>query len=66
MFKYFEPNRIFSITSRAPKYVLSLFIIVLSVGLAEALMNTMGIPSADSTSRSVEELSAIIIQNMKN
>ena len=38
MFKYFEPNRIFSITSRAPKYVLSLFIIVLSVGLAEALI----------------------------
>ena len=38
MFKYFEPNRIFSITSRAPKYVLSLFIIVLSLGLAEALI----------------------------
>ena len=38
MFKYFEPNRIFSITSRAPKYVLSLFIIVLSVGLTEALI----------------------------
>ena len=38
MFKYFEPNRIFSITSRAPKYVLLLFIIVLSVGLAEALI----------------------------
>tara|TARA_B100000029_G_scaffold323368_1_gene315714 strand:- start:122 stop:829 length:708 start_codon:yes stop_codon:yes gene_type:complete len=38
MFKYFEPNRIFSITSRAPKYVLSLFIIVLLVGLAEALI----------------------------
>ena len=29
-------------------------------------MNTMGITSADSTSRSVEELSAIIIHNMKN
>ena len=38
MFKYFEPNRIFSITSRAPKYVLSLFITVLSLGLAEALI----------------------------
>ena len=38
MFKYFEPNRIFSITSRAPKYVLLLFIIVLSVGLTEALI----------------------------
>ena len=38
MFKYFEPNRIFSITSTAPKYVLLLFIIVLSVGLTEALI----------------------------
>ena len=24
MFKYFEPNKIFSVTSRAPKYVLFL------------------------------------------
>ena len=38
MFKYFEPNKIFFITSRAPKYVLSLFIIVISVGLTEALI----------------------------
>ena len=38
MFKYFEPNKIFSITSRAPKYVLLLFIIILSVGLTEALI----------------------------
>ena len=38
MFKHFEPNRIFSITSRAPKYVLLLFIIILSVGLTEALI----------------------------
>ena len=38
MFKYFEPNKIFSITSRAPKYVLLLFIIILSVGLLEALV----------------------------
>ena len=38
MFKYFEPNKIFSITSKAPKYVLLLFIIVLSIGLAEALI----------------------------
>ncbi len=37
MFKYFEPNKIFSITSRAPKYVLLLFIIILSIGLTEAL-----------------------------
>ncbi len=38
MFKYFEPNKIFSITSKAPKYVLLLFIIVLSIGLTEALI----------------------------
>ena len=38
MFKYFEPNRIFSITSRAPKYILFLFIIVISIGLTEALI----------------------------
>jgi len=38
MFKYFEPNKIFSITSKAPKYVLMLFIIILSVGLTEALV----------------------------
>ncbi len=38
MFKYFEPNKIFSLTSKAPKYVLLLFIIVLSIGLTEALI----------------------------
>ena len=38
MFKFFETNKIFSITSQAPKYVLLLFIIVLSVGLTEALI----------------------------
>jgi heme exporter protein C len=38
MFKYFEPNKIFSITSKAPKYVLFLFIIILSIGLTEALI----------------------------
>ena len=38
MFKSFEPNKIFLITSRAPKYVLFLFIVVLSIGLAEALI----------------------------
>ena len=38
MFKYFEPNKIFSITSRAPKYVLLLFIVVISIGLTEALI----------------------------
>ncbi len=37
MFKSFEANKIFAITSRAPKYVLFLFIIVLSIGLTEAL-----------------------------
>ena len=38
MFKYFEPNKIFYVTSRAPKYVFLLFIIFLSVGLTEALI----------------------------
>ena len=38
MFKIFEPSKIFSITSRAPKYVLTLFIIVFSIGLVEALI----------------------------
>ena len=38
MLNYFEPNKIFSITSKAPKYVLFIFIIVISVGLLEALI----------------------------
>ena len=38
MFKYFEPNKIFSVTSRAPRYILFLFIIVISIGLIEALI----------------------------
>ena len=37
MLKSFEPNKIFAITSRAPKYVLFLFVIVVSIGLTEAL-----------------------------
>ena len=38
MFKLLEPNKIFQITSKAPKYVLFLFIIVLSIGLVEGLI----------------------------
>ena len=38
MFKILEPNKIFQITSKAPKYVLCLFIIVITVGLSEALI----------------------------
>ena len=38
MFKSFEPNKIFAITSRAPKYVLFLFVITLAIGLIEALV----------------------------
>ena len=38
MFKLLEPNKIFQITSKAPKYVLFLFVVVLSVGLVEALI----------------------------
>ena len=38
MFKSFEPNKIFAITSKAPKYVLFSFIVVLTIGLTEALI----------------------------
>ena len=38
MLKYLELNKIFSFTSKAPKYVLFLFIVVLSIGLLEALV----------------------------
>ena len=38
MFRYFKPNKIFYVTSRAPKYVFLLFIIFFSVGLTEALI----------------------------
>jgi heme exporter protein C len=38
MFKFFEPNKIFLITSKAPKYVTAIFIVVLSIGLVEALI----------------------------
>ena len=38
MIKFFNPNKIFSITSKAPKYVMVLFIIVLLIGLLEALV----------------------------
>ena len=38
MFKYFEPHKIFLITSKAPKYVLFLFVITISIGLTEALI----------------------------
>jgi heme exporter protein C len=38
MFKLFQPNKIFQITSKAPKYILLLFVIVFSIGLMEALI----------------------------
>ena len=38
MLKYFEPNKIFVITSKAPKYVLGLFFIIVFIGLIEALI----------------------------
>ena len=37
MLNFLEPNRIFTITSKAPKYVLFLFVIFFSIGLTEAL-----------------------------
>ena len=38
MLKNFEPNKLFTITSKAPKYVLGLFFIIISIGLIEALI----------------------------
>tara|TARA_B100002051_G_scaffold124570_1_gene118603 strand:+ start:1000 stop:1707 length:708 start_codon:yes stop_codon:yes gene_type:complete len=38
MFKYFDPKYIFFYTSRAQKFILFLFIVVLSIGLLEALV----------------------------
>ena len=38
MFKYFEPNKIFSFTSKAPRYVFLVFIVILTIGLTEALI----------------------------
>ena len=38
MFNFFEPNRIFAITSKATKYIFFIFILVLSIGLLEALV----------------------------
>ncbi len=38
MLNFFEQNRIFAITSKAPKYVFFIFILVLIIGLVEALV----------------------------
>ena len=38
MLSQFDPYKLFSLTSRAPKYVLMAFVIVLTVGLLEALI----------------------------
>jgi len=38
MLKNFEPNKIFLITSKAPKYIIFIFIITISIGLLEALI----------------------------
>ena len=38
MFKFLQPAKIFLITSKAPKYVMALFIVVISIGLVEALI----------------------------
>ena len=38
MFSFIDSSKIFSITSKAPKYVFFIFIIVLSIGLIEALL----------------------------
>ena len=38
MFKIFEPGKIFVITSKAHKYVMFLFVVVICIGLLEALI----------------------------
>ena len=38
MLKKFQPSKIFSITSKAPKYVLFAFILIVSIGLIESLI----------------------------
>ena len=38
MFNFIDNSKIFSITSKAPKYVFFIFVIVLSLGLIEALV----------------------------
>ena len=38
MLKYFKPNKLFLLTSKAPKYVSVLFIIVFTIGLIESLI----------------------------
>ena len=38
MLKKFQPSKIFSITSKAPKYVLFAFIVIVSIGLIESLV----------------------------
>ena len=38
MFIFLKPSKIFTITSKAPKYVMLLFVIVFSIGLLEALI----------------------------
>ena len=38
MLNNFRPSRIFIITSKTPKYVLAVFIIVITIGLSEALI----------------------------
>ena len=38
MLKNFEPNKIYPITSKAPKYVFYIFLVILTIGLLEALI----------------------------
>ena len=37
MFNLFSPSKIFSFTSKAPKYIFAIFIVIISIGLIEAL-----------------------------
>lgn len=63
-----KPERLHSLRSerRPGSHYASLANCREEIGQAEALMKKIKVPMADSTSKSVEELSAIIIQNIKD
>ena len=45
MLKNFEPNKIFVITSKAPKYVLGLFFIIIFIGLIAVSYTHLTLPT---------------------
>jgi regulator of PEP synthase PpsR (kinase-PPPase family) len=62
-----KPERLHSVRSerRPDSFYASLDNCKKEITTAERLMRNLGIPWADSTSRSIEELSAIILEKVK-